>query len=38
MESIIEIGESWAELRVALWPHHSLGDHRAELCRAFLSE
>jgi GNAT superfamily N-acetyltransferase len=43
MESIIEIGtikdvESWAELRVALWPHHSLEDHQAELGRAFLSE
>ncbi|MGR9412754.1 aminoglycoside 6'-N-acetyltransferase [Rhizobium leguminosarum] len=43
MESIIEIGtikdvESWAELRVAPWPHHSLEDHQAELGRAFLSE
>lgn len=43
MESIIQIGtindvESWAELRVALWPHHSLQHHRAELGRAFLSE
>ncbi|MHC2480874.1 aminoglycoside 6'-N-acetyltransferase I [Rhizobium leguminosarum] len=43
MESIIEIAtikdvEAWAELRVALWPHHSLEDHRAELGRAFLSE
>ncbi|MBX4928751.1 aminoglycoside 6'-N-acetyltransferase [Rhizobium binae] len=43
MESIIEIGtikdvEPWAQLRVALWPHHSLESHRAELARAFLSE
>ena len=43
MESIIAIGtikdvEPWAELRVALWPHHSLEYHRAELGRALLSE
>ena len=43
MGSVIEIGtikdvESWAQLRVALWPHHSLEDHRAELSQAFLSE
>jgi aminoglycoside 6'-N-acetyltransferase I len=43
MESIIAIGtikdvEPWAELRVALWPHHSLEYHRAELGLAFLSE
>ncbi|OWV79668.1 aminoglycoside 6'-acetyltransferase [Rhizobium sp. R634] len=43
MESIIEIAtikdvEPWAQLRAALWPHHSLEDHRAELNRAFLSE
>lgn len=29
--------EAWAALRVALWPHHSLEDHRAELSRTFLS-
>ncbi|MBB4006338.1 aminoglycoside 6'-N-acetyltransferase [Allorhizobium taibaishanense] len=28
----------WAELRAALWPHHSLADHRAELRRVFLSD
>ena len=43
MESFIEIGtikdvEPWAQLRAALWPHHSIEDHRAELGRAFLSE
>ncbi|WP_320203789.1 aminoglycoside 6'-N-acetyltransferase [Agrobacterium rosae] len=43
MESIIDIGtvedvEPWAELRVELWPHHSLEYHRVELGRAFLSE
>lgn len=43
MESIIEVGtikdvEPWAQLRAALWPHHSLDDHRAEMSRAFLSE
>ncbi|PDT13085.1 N-acetyltransferase [Rhizobium sp. J15] len=43
MGSVIEIGtikdvEPWAQLRVALWPHHSLEDHRAELSQAFLSE
>lgn len=42
MESIIEIGstkdvEPWAQLRAALWPHHPLEDHRAELIRTFLS-
>lgn len=42
MGSIIEIGtikdlEPWAQLRAALWPHHSLEDHRAELARSFLS-
>lgn len=43
MESIIEIAtvkdiEPWAQLRAALWPHHLLEDHRAELSQAFLSE
>jgi aminoglycoside 6'-N-acetyltransferase I len=42
MGSIIEIGtikdvEPWAQLRIALWPHHSLEDHCAELARSFLS-
>lgn len=30
--------ESWAALRVVLWPHHSLVDHRAELAEALASE
>ncbi len=39
MGSIIEIGtikdvEPWAQLRIALWPHHSLEDHCAELARS----
>ena len=43
MEPSIEIAtindvEPWARLRLALWPHHSLEDHRGELSRAFLSE
>ncbi|EJC82402.1 sortase-like acyltransferase [Rhizobium leguminosarum bv. trifolii WSM2297] len=43
MEAIIEIGtvkdiEPWAQLRMALWPHHSLDDHRAELSQAVLSQ
>lgn len=42
MEPIIEIAtvkdvEPWAELRFALWPHHSLEAHRAELDRTVLS-
>jgi hypothetical protein len=43
MGSIIEIGtikdvEPWAQLRIALWPHHSLEDHCAELARSFFQE
>lgn len=43
MESIVEIAtlddvEPWAELRVALWPHHSIEYHRDELSRMFFSE
>ena len=43
MGTTIEVGtikdvEPWAQLRVALWPHHSLEDHRAELGRAFFSQ
>ena len=43
MEPSIEVAttkdvEPWAQLRLALWPHHSLEDHRAELSRAFFSE
>ncbi|WP_425348646.1 aminoglycoside 6'-N-acetyltransferase [Rhizobium bangladeshense] len=30
--------EPWAQLRAALWPHHSLEHHRAEMGRAYLSE
>jgi aminoglycoside 6'-N-acetyltransferase I len=42
MESIVEIAtvkdvEPWAQLRFALWPHHSLEAHRVELGRTFLS-
>ncbi|MVA17781.1 GNAT family N-acetyltransferase [Agrobacterium vitis] len=43
MKSIVEIGtikdvEPWVQLRAALWPHHMIEDHRAELVRTFLSE
>ncbi|MFC5757866.1 aminoglycoside 6'-N-acetyltransferase [Rhizobium sp. GCM10022189] len=43
METIVEIGtikdvDQWAQLRVALWPHHSLDALRAELVREFLSD
>jgi aminoglycoside 6'-N-acetyltransferase I len=42
MASTIEIAttkdvEPWTQLRAALWPHHSLKDHRAELVSLFLS-
>ena len=43
MKPIIEIGttknvEPWVQLRSALWPHHALEAHRAELSRVFLLE
>lgn len=43
MDSIIEIVtvediEPWAELRVALWPHHTLEYHQDEVKRTYFSE